>query len=49
MTPVFDGAKIEEIKAGPGEEGLPRAARPLYDGRTGEAFDKRSPWASSTC
>ena len=42
MTPVFDGASIEEIKAGLSEEGLdPSGKSTLYDGRTGEAFDKK--------
>ncbi|MBK8165373.1 MAG: DNA-directed RNA polymerase subunit beta [bacterium] len=42
MTPVFDGASIEEIKAGLSEEGLdPSGKSALYDGRTGEPFDKK--------
>ncbi len=42
MTPVFDGASIEEIKAGLVEEGLdPSGKSTLYDGRTGERFDKQ--------
>jgi DNA-directed RNA polymerase subunit beta len=42
MTPVFDGASIEEIKTGLTEEGLdPSGKSSLYDGRTGEAFDKK--------
>jgi len=41
MTPVFDGAKIEEIKDALGEAGLsPSGKSKLYDGRTGQAFDK---------
>jgi len=42
MTPVFDGASIEEIKAGLSEENLdPSGKSSLYDGRTGDAFDKK--------
>jgi DNA-directed RNA polymerase subunit beta len=38
-TPVFDGAKEEEIKALLAESGLETSGRTrLYDGRTGEAF-----------
>jgi len=41
QTPVFDGASIEEIKDLLVEAGLPRSGKvPLYDGRTGEPFDK---------
>jgi DNA-directed RNA polymerase subunit beta len=41
MTPVFDGAKIEEIKDALDEVGLPRSGKAvLFDGRTGEPFDK---------
>jgi len=41
MTPVFDGATITEIKAALEENGLPVSGKAdLYDGRTGEAFDK---------
>jgi DNA-directed RNA polymerase subunit beta len=41
MTPVFDGAKIEEIKDALTEQGLdPSGKSVLYDGRTGERFDK---------
>jgi len=41
QTPVFDGATIEEIKDALEEAGLPRSGKTtLYDGRTGEAFDK---------
>ncbi len=39
-TPVFDGAKEEEIKALLDEAGVERSGQAtLYDGRTGEAFD----------
>lgn len=39
-TPVFDGAKEEEIKDLLDEAGLPRSAQAtLYDGRTGEPFN----------
>jgi DNA-directed RNA polymerase subunit beta len=41
MTPVFDGATIEEIKEALTEQGLDASGKSgLYDGRTGEAFDK---------
>jgi len=41
MTPVFDGATIEEIKESLVEEDLdPSGKSVLYDGRTGESFDK---------
>ncbi len=41
MCPVFDGAKIEEIKVALSEAGLPESGKArLYDGRTGEAFDQ---------
>ncbi|HPF36721.1 MAG TPA: DNA-directed RNA polymerase subunit beta [Candidatus Krumholzibacteria bacterium] len=41
QTPVFDGATIEEIKTALEENGLPRSGKStLFDGRTGEAFDK---------
>ena len=41
MCPVFDGAKIEEIKTALGEVGLPESGKArLYDGRTGEPFDQ---------
>ena len=41
QTPVFDGASIEEIKDALDEAGLPRSGKAvLYDGRTGERFDK---------
>ena len=40
-TPVFDGAKEEEIKAMLELAGLPRSGQiTLFDGRTGEAFDR---------
>ena len=40
-TPVFDGATGEEIKDMLGLAGLPRSGQiTLYDGRTGEAFDR---------
>ena len=40
-TPVFDGAKEEEIRHLLGEAGLPEDGRvDLYDGRTGEKFDR---------
>mgnify|MGYP001195672220 FL=1 len=40
-TPVFDGAKEEEIRAALREAGLPEDGKiELYDGRTGEKFDR---------
>jgi len=41
QTPVFDGASIDEIKAALTEQGLdPSGKTVLFDGRTGERFDK---------
>lgn len=41
-SPVFDGASDDEIEAALREAGLPRDGKSVvYDGRTGEAFDKR--------
>jgi len=41
MCPVFDGAKIDEIKDALQEASLPRSGKmQLFDGRTGEPFDK---------
>ena len=41
MTPVFDGARISEIKEALEDQGLdPSGKSVLYDGRTGERFDK---------
>ncbi len=41
QTPVFDGATIEEIKEALAGAGLPVSGKAaLYDGRTGQAFDK---------
>ncbi len=41
MTPVFDGATIDEIKAALQESTYdPSGKSTLFDGRTGEAFDK---------
>src|SRR5688500_5788440 len=40
-TPVFDGAKEEEIRQALVEAGLPEDGKvDLYDGRTGEKFDR---------
>ncbi len=40
-TPVFDGAREEEIRAALVEAGLPEDGKvDLYDGRTGEKFDR---------
>ncbi|MFT5233484.1 MAG: DNA-directed RNA polymerase subunit beta, partial [Candidatus Krumholzibacteriia bacterium] len=41
QTPVFDGARISEIKEALVEQGLQESGQSvLYDGRTGERFDK---------
>ncbi|MBN9523345.1 DNA-directed RNA polymerase subunit beta [bacterium] len=41
ITPVFDGASEEEIRAVLEEAGIPNTGKSvLYDGRTGEAFDQ---------
>ncbi|MGX7051326.1 DNA-directed RNA polymerase subunit beta [Leuconostoc palmae] len=41
-SPVFDGASDDEIEAALREAGLPKDGKSVvYDGRTGEAFDKR--------
>jgi len=41
-TPVFDGAKEDEIKEALEEAGLPASGQvTLYDGRTGEPFDRK--------
>ncbi|WP_347861731.1 DNA-directed RNA polymerase subunit beta [Salimicrobium sp. PL1-032A] len=41
-TPVFDGAREEDVWETLAEAGLPRDAKTiLYDGRTGEPFDNR--------
>ncbi len=42
-TPVFDGAKVEDIEEKMIEAGLPVDGRvQLYDGRTGEQFDQKT-------
>ena len=42
-TPVFDGAKEEEIKAMLALAGMPSSGQmTLFDGRTGEALDRKS-------
>ncbi len=42
MTPVFDGAHEDDIRACLSEAGLPEDGKTLlYDGRTGEPFDNR--------
>jgi DNA-directed RNA polymerase subunit beta len=39
-TPVFDGARLDEIKGYLNEAGLPDSGKsPLYDGRSGELLD----------
>ncbi|PIZ00169.1 DNA-directed RNA polymerase subunit beta [bacterium (Candidatus Howlettbacteria) CG_4_10_14_0_8_um_filter_40_9] len=41
-TPIFDGVKIEEIKAELKKAGLPEDGKiTLYDGKTGDAFSER--------
>lgn len=41
VTPVFDGAPEEEIRAALKEAGLPESGKSiLYDGRTGEQFEQ---------
>jgi DNA-directed RNA polymerase subunit beta len=41
-SPVFDGAREDEIKQLLGEAGLPRTGNTaLYDGKTGEPFDQK--------
>jgi DNA-directed RNA polymerase subunit beta len=40
-TPVFDGAKEEEIKACSRRPGWTAGQATLYDGRTGEPFDEK--------
>ena len=41
-TPVFDGAKEEEIKAMLALAGMPSSGQmTLFDGRTGEAFERK--------
>lgn len=42
-TPIFDGAKLEDVQAKMREAGLPEDGRvQLYDGRTGEQYDQRT-------
>ncbi len=42
-TPIFDGAKMEDIRARLEEAGLPLDGRAqLYDGRTGKEFDEKT-------
>ncbi len=42
-TPIFDGAKMEDIMQELENAGLPTDGRAqLYDGRTGESFDQRT-------
>ena len=42
MTPIFDGAHEEDIRAMQREAGIPEDGKlTLYDGRTGEKFDNR--------
>jgi DNA-directed RNA polymerase subunit beta len=41
-TPVFNGARVDEVKAALREAGLPEDGKTtLYDGRTGVPFDQR--------
>ena len=49
-TPVFDGAKEEEIKALLKEAGVNSSGQAtLFDGHTGEPFEGRSPWEPCIC
>ena len=42
-TPVFDGAKESEVKAMLELAGLPTSGQTqLFDGRTGEKFDRKT-------
>lgn len=42
-TPIFDGAKLEDLCEWTDKAGLPRyCATQLYDGGTGEAFDQKA-------
>ncbi len=42
-TPIFDGAKMDDIREVLKEAGLPEDGRAqLYDGRTGEPFDEKT-------
>ncbi len=42
-TPIFDGARMEDIRARLEEAGLPPDGRAqLYDGRTGKEFDEKT-------
>ena len=42
-TPVFDGAKESEVKSMLELAGLPTSGQTqLYDGRTGEKFDRKT-------
>ena len=48
-TPVFDGAKETEVKAMLELAGLPSSGQTqLYDGRTGEKFDRKTTLAICT-
>ena len=48
-SPVFDGANEEEIKKCLSKAGLPVTGQAtLYDGRTGEPFDKQVTVGPST-
>ncbi|MBO6575455.1 MAG: DNA-directed RNA polymerase subunit beta [Rhodothermales bacterium] len=42
-TPIFDGAKMEDVAQAMRDAGLPEDGRTqLFDGRTGEAFDQKT-------
>ena len=42
-TPIFDGAKLEDLCEWTDKAGLPRyCSTQLYDGATGEAFDQKA-------
>jgi DNA-directed RNA polymerase subunit beta len=49
-TPVFDGAKEIGNQGDAELAGMPASGQmTLFDGRTGEQFERRSPSATCTC
>lgn len=49
-TPIFDGAKTEEIGEWVEKAGLPELGQTfLFDGETGDRFTRKQPLVSSTC
>lgn len=49
-TPVFDGAPESSIKAMLELADLPASGQlTLFDGRTGDAFERLLPWVTCTC